>query len=158
MIVPHVAIVSSLLLASNNPSTFEGITTPYASAEFQPPGSSTSERDSAVNSEVENQHDVTWKIPEWKHLVTGPFLARCRSLAMAPFHPTYCSKYKPVSMWNRGQSKASWMAKFVDDYGNFDSIERNVLDMGVGGWVLSLCAPALVLMLVPPFLGGMVRY
>lgn len=145
MIIPHVAIVSSLLLGGNNPSVWE------ASSSFEKldghskgPRSATNEIGKAVTSDAPAKTSLLR--PSSLGYIFG-FL----------YCPMYNSRYKPAWLWNRGLSKAKWVAELVKQHPNLDKLHVEALGDGVGlscgyAWLV-----ALFLVVLPPFLGGMVR-
>lgn len=142
MIIPHIAIVSSLLLGSDNPMSFEGIISrPGARHTTEKPATE------AERSSMGKQGSISSRMP-------GPI----RDLKVPFYGPTYHSPYQPASMWDRGNRKAAWVAMLAQKNPHLDKVlQKEVLHVGLRGWCLYMILPALTLLLIPSFLGGMIR-
>lgn len=134
MIVPHIAIVSSLLLGSDNPMSFEGVIS-------RPGACLTTEKPAPEVGSIFNR-----------------VLGSVRDLKVPFYGPTYHSPYQPASMWDRGNVKAMWVARLAKENPHLErALQKEVLHMGWRGWGLYTIVPALILLLIPGFLGGMIR-
>ena len=74
------------------------------------------------------------------------------------YRTTFKSKYRLAWMWDRGTNKAAWLARLVNENKELKSFQREVLHMGWSGWLFQTTVPAVLLYLIPVFLGGMTRY
>jgi len=152
MIVPHIAVVSSLLLSGTNPNTWEAI---VSSGEMQ--------ADSRIKSEstyIPPAHPAAEDASEngsFMFGIPGYFSAQLRRARVLIFRPVYESPYRPAWPWHWGSSKAIWIAQLVNEYPNLTALNEEVLRMSPLQWIFSVSLPALFLLLVPSFLGGMVR-
>jgi len=156
-IIPHIAIVSCLLLGGNNPSAWEGIVAqPNHNA-----GRTFSEADTIRLS------DSVCGLPTGVDGAIMPVLAKQETdeqtgskvseVLCKLYRPVYKTCYKPAWMWNRGMSKAAWVTKFLEENPQLEGLRFEVLQMGMTSWFVYTLAPAYILMLIPPFLGGMIR-
>lgn len=120
MNIVHVAAISGLLLASNNPSTAAAI---VALRRDKP---NLRRRMSLANKLPEREDRIQARLEAWSKL----------SL-------TYKARYEPVWMWNRGKSKMAWLRRTAAwDQSWF----RERIKMTVQGWMfLGLVAYFLVL-------------
>lgn len=149
MVIPHVAIISSLLLASNNPSIWEGIVHQSDGRASILLGSPRAPRSRAQSVQSKQRTLI-----RFSKLLSN----RVSKLYTGLTSPAYDSKYKPAWMWNRGSSKASWIAKTREEYPKLAmGLDQEVLRFDFVGWVFTLAAPAILLLVIPPFLGGTVR-
>ncbi|KAF3767610.1 hypothetical protein M406DRAFT_328680 [Cryphonectria parasitica EP155] len=94
MYIPHTAVISNTLLASNDPSTLQGLVGKKAEKtrqfqDTQNPGKTPLER--LTNSSRRKIHDLKRSITK----------------------PAYESTYEPVAMWKRGPNKQSWMFETI---------------------------------------------
>jgi hypothetical protein len=153
MIIPHVAIVSSLLLAGNNPSIWEAV-------------SSANERSNKLHGQTAEDEGIegvelvpTVSALRWgvARIDKGKNLDGVRELRNLVLRPIFKSGYKTAWLWNRGSSKALWLAKYAEEYPSLGAIEKEVLNMRLSEWVLSIFAPAFFLLTIPSFLAGMIR-
>lgn len=136
MVIPHVAIVTSFLLAGSNPSAWEAITSQSEAthkAAARSSGSGRAGSSLSVASHTEKR----------LHLV---------------FQPVYRSVYKSSWVWDRGSMKASWVAQLVEEYPSLVALETEVLRMRFGTWALHVVSPTMLLLLIPCFLGAMIRW
>lgn len=155
MVVPHVAIISRLLLAGDNPNTWEGLSALPQLEQFAPRnGSQTLDQASGTRwkrivcffkADPGDEKSSTSSV-----VVGSP--PRRRGLS----GPKYDTVYRTAWMWDRGTCKAMWMARFVEEYPQLKSVREEVLRMGFEGWMYTV-APAMVLLVLPPFLGGLIR-
>lgn len=132
--IPHIAIVSSFLLAGNNPSIWQGIA-PHL-------------QDSNALSRVSS-------------LGTGRLTSRIRAPIFDRFENPYTSmypssQYKPAWMWNRGSNKAMWLARFAEEYG-IDAVHKEIHNsrFSVHLFIPGFCA--FVLIFIPVFFGTLIR-
>ncbi|KAL6713428.1 hypothetical protein ACLMJK_008893 [Lecanora helva] len=86
MNIVHVAVISGLLLASNNPNTAAGFVSKHKTR------LSLEERLGFANKRSEMEDRIQARVEAYSRL----------SL-------TYRARYEPVWMWNRGKSKAQWL-------------------------------------------------
>ena len=156
MVVPHVAIISRLLLAGDNPHICEGLSGLSRSEQLAP----------CDGSQVQGETSRTW----WKRIVCffkaepGDRQSSTASnvIGSSPwwrelFGLKYETRYKTAWMWDRGSCKARWMARYVEEYPSIESIHKEVLRMGFEELMYTI-APTMVLLLLPTFMCGLVRY
>ena len=152
IIIPHVAIVSSLMLAGNNPSVWQGTASRY-SHEL---GSSTQRTSDTTQSVLGEGAKTSITSSRHRKLSTSiPLLERFRN----PYKSVYRnSRYKPAWMWNRGPNKAMWIAKYAEEYTPYvDSIQAEVLGNRFGDYLWVSGSLAFILIFVPVFFGALVR-
>jgi len=150
MIIGHIAVVGGVLLAGDNSSTWQAVT---ADAE-----ESLWATRSQMNKAQLRSNSVTYRVHHWS---VSSFHNR-RLLLPSAFKDTLfrsecSSRYKTAWMWNRGSSKAVWLAKFSEEYKD-SSIQADILRMGWIEIIAMLGVPAVLLFFVPAFLGSMTRY
>jgi len=134
MTIPHVSIVSSSLLAGSNPSAWR-----------------------AVASGIDDSGQVL-----------GPQASRSNSIAKTAsdiekglhlaLRPVYRPPYKTSWPWNRGSMKASWIRLTLNEYPSLTALETEVLQITASTWLFYVIAPTMLLLLIPSFLGAMIRY
>ena len=153
MIIPHVAIVSSLLLAGNNPSIWKAVNSANERSNSII-GGMTMEKRGEVFHNVYGISALRWGL----HRIIGEqkSIRKVRELRNRGLRPIFKSGYKTAWLWNRGSSKALWLAKYVEEYPSNSGIETEVLSMSICGWSLSVFAPAFLLLIIPSFLAGMI--
>jgi hypothetical protein len=149
MIIPHVAVVSSVLLAGNNPSSWAGVASHLSRTDVEKvstisssrtsPGSSTSQSPPAENGRS--------KFSVW----------RFRSFHFSIFHPSYPGQYYPAWLWNRGTNKAMWLSKLVKEHPHLSSVQTEVLHLGPKKWLLYCILPTNTLLIIPSLLGLIIR-
>jgi len=145
MTIGHVAVVGGVLLAGDNPSTWQAIT-------------SEAIKDSKITNSFRHRSS---SIPEIVRRYTMSSL-RKRKITLPRwvkgwfYQSGFSSKYQTAWMWSRGITKAMWIAKFGDEYPEL-GVQRKVLTFGLFTMVFGLALPATILFLVPAFLGGMAR-
>ena len=152
MIIPHVAIVSNLLLAGNNPSIWEAVTSTNEKLKIQ-----TSETKILESGELApTKHSAS--VLRWGlgHNLEAGRLQKVRQLRNRVLRPIFKSGYKTAWLWNRGSSKALWLASYVEEYPDMHTIQSEVLHMSSSSWTFSIFAPAFFLLTIPSFLAGMV--
>jgi hypothetical protein len=145
MTIGHVAVVGGVLLAGDNPSTWQAIT-------------SEAIKDSKITDNFQRRSS---SIPQIVRLYTMSSLRKRRIVLPRWFkdwlyQSGFSSTYRTAWMWSRGSTKAMWIAKFGDEYPELD-VQRRVLKTGLFKLVFGLGLPATILFLVPAFLGGMAR-
>jgi hypothetical protein len=145
MTIGHVAVVGGVLLAGDNPSTWQAITSEVF-------------RNSKITNRLQHRSSsITQTLRRYtisslrKRRITLP-----RWVKDWFYHSGFSSEYRTAWMWSRGSTKAMWIAKFGDEYPELD-VQRKVLKIGFFKLVLGLALPATILFLVPAFLGGMAR-
>ncbi|KAL9621992.1 MAG: hypothetical protein Q9160_003654 [Pyrenula sp. 1 TL-2023] len=122
MIVPHISIVSSLLLAGNNPNIWQGISAMPTSEPMRvtsPTTPSTAPRSIADASHENPQNSAK----SWQEDKQEPLRPR---ISFQIFDSMYDCKYKPAWLWDRGPCKAMWVAKYISEYRRLVKIEDEV--------------------------------
>jgi len=132
--IPHIAIVSSFLLAGNNPGIWQGI---------------------APHLQDSNA------LPRVSTLGTGRLTSRIRGPIFDRFKNPYSSmypnsQYKPAWMWNRGPNKAMWLAKYAEEY-EIDTIHKEIHSSRFSAHLLIPGFCAFVLIFIPVFFGTLIR-
>ena len=131
MNIVHVAAISACLLASNNPSTAAAIVKMRRiKVSFQQRLGNASE-----HSEIEDR--VQARLEAWSRL-----------------SPSYRARYEPVSIWNRGKSKASWLRRTAAWKQPWF---RNNIELTLQGWIF-LTFVAFLLILFPSALAFWIEY
>ena len=147
MVVPHIAVVSSLLLAGNNPNIWEGIT----SQSSLPTLDKIPDKEEDSHETLEHSKGIQFIY----YYITGLM----SYLQIPVYGPTYDSRYQPAWMWDRGNAKALWVAKLAEKKPHLHkALDSEVLSMGFRSWCLYTAVPAMILLIIPSALGGMVRY
>ncbi|KAI1376894.1 hypothetical protein F4677DRAFT_77561 [Hypoxylon crocopeplum] len=154
MIIPHIAIVSSLLLAGNNPNVWQGIV-----------GSVVSDRQrlASMNSTLGSQTTRVQGIGNELEEVTSSSIQvqmqqMWRRTTSHIFGHMYESRYQTAWLWDRGACKAAWISRYIQEYPRLSGLDREVLGLGPDGWTLYIILPAMLLLYVPTFLGGLISY
>ena len=153
MTIPHIALITSLLLAGNNPSVFQAAVS-RDSACSQPAATCTQ------NSSATSARSGTR--PATSAPATG-FLARIRQfyyscLSQNRRAAVGTSPYRTAWVWNRGSNKERWIAKLADEYRPYlDALHHEVLGRRFDAMSLSAGFWAFVLIFIPVFFGGVVR-
>ena len=145
MTIGHIAVVAGVLLAGNNPSAWEAAT---------------------IESEEEQQ------LLPWQRSRSSPAAANInrwssntlprRRLSLPPaikdkwYRSIFSSQYMTAWMWNRGSTKAMWIAKLSEEYPQLD-LQRNILKINSFDLIVKLAVWTGFLFFIPAFLGGMVR-
>ncbi|KAF2476029.1 uncharacterized protein BDR25DRAFT_379698 [Lindgomyces ingoldianus] len=141
MIIPHVAIVSSVLLAGNNPSSWNCVASQYSSADLDElshsPGSSTA---------VDKGRFSLGSSRKW----LSSFYAML-------YQPSYQSIYHSASLWNRGTNKAMWLSSLSAE-NSLPSVKSEVLHLGTTKWLFYCIFPAMFLLVIPSLFGIMISY
>ncbi|KAK1831886.1 hypothetical protein QBC39DRAFT_81494 [Podospora conica] len=141
--IPHVALVSCLSLAGNNPSLWYGVAADYeAHLTKQVPVSATRPPTGAVATRSSKP--------------TARLFDLLRT-AYAPVAKTE-DQYRAAWVWNRGPNKARWIAQLTKEYPALRSLRGEVLGrrFGMSLWISGIVA--LVLVFVPVFFGALVSY
>jgi hypothetical protein len=146
MIVPHVAIVSSLLLAGNNPNLW-AIATGRLHAEQQVTSTP------ASNSNRQPSTSQKIRSARWAPSEVKSTLARL-------WRPSYDrTTYRSAWLWNRGPCKAMWVAKYAETHPRLaTTLNSEVQDMGIEGWLVSTFGVAVFLIVLPCFFSAAIRY
>jgi hypothetical protein len=147
MIVPHVAIVSSFLLAGNNPNIWEIATGRLHPEQHAPSGSTASSSDQTTSAaqEIRSAQRASLKMKSMFSVLWKPSFER--------------TPYRSAWLWNRGLCKAMWIAKYTETYTEFaPTLNRDVQDMGFEGWVVSTSGVAVFLIVLPCFFSATIRY
>lgn len=153
MVVPHVAVVCSLLLASSNPNTWEAMTCLdeiKASAQL----SSASNNVSLMQQNAKDASQSARTVLQ-KHKSLFTHIKKSYGFV---FNPVYESPYKPAWPWRCGTLKARWISQLIRETPNLIALKDEVLYITGSQWMFSICCPTLLLLLVPSLLGGMVRW
>lgn len=151
MTIPHIALISSLLLAGSNPNVL-GAATPG----HQPHSYSNRGSESPNNKNmVATRHGMTWAYPWLLKNAQALFFNR---FFKHPYLAAYdCSDYKPAWLWNRGCSKAMWVARLAEEYEFMQPLQEEVLGHRFGAYTWRSGFIALAVIFVPCFFGGLVR-
>ncbi|OIW30196.1 hypothetical protein CONLIGDRAFT_702755 [Coniochaeta ligniaria NRRL 30616] len=155
MTIPHVAIVSSFLLAGSNPNVWQGVAPEYDENLSEP------FEDSARGEAATEMHLFRTGLGKTlQHMLKRRLLALNR--LKSPYSPMYqYSIYKPAWTWNRGPNKAIWIARFADEYRlstEAVAVTKEVLGSRLGGHMWFAGGSAFVLILIPVFFGALVSY
>lgn len=137
--IPHVALVTCLSLAGNNPSLWQGVAADY-------------------DTHLTKQHPVA-AVP------TEAATTRPSKMLFLDLWRTACAsrakeedRYTASWVWNRGPNKARWIAQLADEYRSLAPLRREVLGprFGICLWISGFLA--FVLSFLPVFFGVLVRY
>lgn len=149
MIIPHIALVTSFLLAGSNPNVCQGIVP--------------QEGQLVINDNHSGAFSSSVLVPQQQQTgggdATGSYLKRVlgNRIRVLWWEPTYKrSPYKAAWVWNRGTNKAMWIARLADEY-HLNSIHDEILQHRLGSilWVSGLFA--FILIFIPVFFGALVR-
>lgn len=138
MIIPHVAIISSLLLAGSNPNTWQGVTGYLPMEDLEANQSPDSNETPSTNS-TEKSHSFA------------------HAVAYALYKPMYPLTYQPAWIWDRGSNKDQWLMKAAEENLRLRSLKHEVLFESSATFLLVVIFPILSLLLVPTILGGTIR-
>ncbi|KAI1380464.1 hypothetical protein F4677DRAFT_406944 [Hypoxylon crocopeplum] len=152
MTIPHVALVSCLLLAGNNPNIWQSAVAQNF-LEFNNP----------FTRDV-RQYAATGLDSDFKRAQNGLRAARSfRSFIQRIFDQIFAlaykdSVFKPAWMWNRGLNKAMWITRLGEEYPYLQGMRAEVLEkrFGMDLWTSSLYG--FVLYSVPTIFGIIVSY
>ncbi|KAI0387380.1 hypothetical protein F5Y04DRAFT_3691 [Hypomontagnella monticulosa] len=133
MTVPHLALISCLLLAGNNPNIWQSAVIDSVLASDDP----------AVNRISTTDHST-------------PFIGRMLDHRFALVFKK--SMFKPAWMWNRGSNKAKWIAKLGDEYPYLRSMREEVLESRIEMDIWTSSLYGFVLYFIPAFFSGLVSY
>ncbi|KAI1478035.1 hypothetical protein F4774DRAFT_386704 [Daldinia eschscholtzii] len=161
MTMPHVALVSCLLLAGNNPNIWK-----IAVAESLPTSDPSTPMNSPtfVDNDLElgpigvrspNGVEATSKDPQGirdARSATSRFMNRIFGLAYKE------SRFKPAWMWNRGSNKAVWIEKLSEEYQYLRSMRKEVLDKNFKKDLWTSGFYGFTLYFVPTFFSVLVSY
>ncbi|KAI9700147.1 MAG: hypothetical protein M1820_006929 [Bogoriella megaspora] len=139
MIIPHVAVTSSPLLAGNNPSTWQGATGHFPS--FDPES---------------GQNQYSAHTPHGDNANTSPKLLQ--SIRHALYKPIYPLTYQPAWIWSRGSNKERWLSQAAEANVRLRSLKDDVLIPSSMKFLVAVTIPVLSLLLVPTVLGGLISY
>lgn len=144
MIVPHVAIVSSFLLAGNNPNIWATATGRLHAEPQAPPSPGTTPSEQAP-AQIAPLGLASLKLTSmfsglWKLSYKG-------------------TSYRSAWLWDRGPCKAKWIAKYMATHPRLaTALKTEVQDMGFEGWVISTFGVAVFLIVLPCFFAATIRY
>ncbi len=146
MIIPHIAIVSSLLLGCNNPNICESLTCPP---------------DPGLDRVISMDGAVSRIADERTTNTTAGFHKKLQFHLSKVYTPLAHSRYKAAWIWNRGKSKARWIMRISQEYANL-SATRTIRDEVLfcrqpSKLVAFTIMPASVLVYIPAFLGASIR-
>ncbi len=149
MTIGHVAVISGMLLAGNNPSCWEGIAAhpDHLSEVAQIKQSSSQLRTGSIANHIRHWSEASIRRRRFQ-LPSG--------LKRILYKSGFASKYKTAWMWNRGSRKAMWIARFAEEY-RIPELQTDLLYMGWKEWLFAITIPTLLLFLIPTFLGGLAR-
>jgi len=154
MIVGHVAVVSAILLAGNNPSAFEALASEpigLAQPNVLP--------DKWKNRVSRRRSSVQAKVKTWvESSIQRRRFALPAGLKQYLYRTSFASKFKSAWMWNRGLYKALWISQMVENHPQLRDLQTSVLHVHWAIWVSQMILPTLMLIVLPSILGGMVRY
>lgn len=130
MIIPHLAVISNAMLASNNPSALQGLIGDAA----QPVKEEDSWNNLLLISSFGKLHD---------HSATGYWVRFLRKLVdMSPIQSAYGTHFDPVSVWRRGPNKNIWLGRVIESYTHDRQPDdmsaaklKEVMEVGWGEWV-----------------------
>ncbi|TAQ83360.1 hypothetical protein B7494_g8318 [Chlorociboria aeruginascens] len=142
MIIVHVAIVSSCLLASNNPSTSAGIVGTGHEA-LEPPRRLVPAAPLGSYMEGVGQRKKPWTWERFSQTILG-------------WSDAYETEFQPVSLWSRGTNKMKWIRR--SRAWREDPEFRALMEITWMGWFFKIFIPALLLHVLPPGAGGIVAY
>ncbi|KAI0113123.1 hypothetical protein F4814DRAFT_420626 [Daldinia grandis] len=161
MTIPHVALVSCLLLAGNNPNIWQNAVADSLLT-FDPFTSTDSLR--LVDTDLESDPSGVRSFSNAEFTSEDPRAIRyTRSitsrLANHLFGLAYKeSRFKPAWMWNRGSNKAMWIAKLGDEYQHLRGMREQVLDRKFKKDLWTSAFYGFTLYFVPAFLSVLVSY
>ncbi|KAK0659145.1 hypothetical protein QBC41DRAFT_237574 [Cercophora samala] len=150
MTIPHIALLTSVLLASSNPSVWQGISPPSPTPLAKPSMGSL--------SPTLSPRSGLNRLKSFLPGVTGPvaFVLSPGGGAAAAVGGLKATQYKPSWVWNRGSNKLLWLFQFSSEYpACAESIYKDVL--ACHGILLS-CVNAVVLIFIPAFFAGLVSF
>ncbi|KAK6956912.1 hypothetical protein Daesc_002194 [Daldinia eschscholtzii] len=161
MTIPHVALVSCLLLAGNNPNIWQNAVagslltsdpyTPINSPRFV---DNDLELD-PIGVQNPNGVETNYKDPKgirYARSATSRFMNRIFGLAYKE------SRFKPAWMWNRGSNKAVWIEKLSEEYQYLRSMREEVLDKNFKKDLWTSGFYGFTLYFVPTFFSVLVSY
>lgn len=164
MVIPHTAVIASAMLASNNPSTLQGIIGPVRV-------------DNGFQNERSNTGgSVTGPAAAWRRLLLGQASDQERN-EPAPgcwkgflesvsrmIENAYDSDFEPVTLWRRGPNKQRWIdeairtceieaarqpRKWPQEYRQTLNEVKREFRPGGGNWAFMIAAMVAVLLGVP---------
>lgn len=146
MIIPHIAVASSLLLAGSNPNTWTAVSEgTYPEAKWNHEVVDTV---STTHGSARGSSPASTKVDHEKSF----------KLFSAVYQPVYKSQYQPVWAWKRGVSKARWIARLVRETPRLNLLANEVLKVSASEWVFWILCPAVLIVIIPAFCGALVRY
>ncbi|KEY74949.1 hypothetical protein S7711_01298 [Stachybotrys chartarum IBT 7711] len=149
MIIPHTAILYSLLLAGNNPSAWEGIVSDQAVAATSGITTQSGSRNQSSSSSSRLKGRNQLGSIRWL-----PALLKWRGL----WRQSSNSKYSAVWLWHRGHNKATWIAKAIEVHRPYmQTACENILGHRLGANLWWSGLSAFFILLVPTFGGMLVR-
>jgi hypothetical protein len=134
MIIPHVAIAGSLLLAGNNPSIWQVAAAPLITAEAGDDSTNTNLKAAGASSRLSRVYH-----------------------RLGRAYTSGGVTYKPAWMWNRGAKKALWFDKLAKEWPSLERIRPEILQSRFGLHYFSAGLFAFLLTFVPVFTGALVR-
>ncbi|KAI1472938.1 uncharacterized protein F4812DRAFT_410949 [Daldinia caldariorum] len=161
MTIPHVALVSCLLLAGNNPNIWQNaVAGSLLTSDPVTPINSPRLVDSDLESDLSGvqNHDgqeFTSKDPKairYTRSVISRFVNRIFGLAYKE------SRFKPAWMWNRGSNKAMWIGKLAEEYPYLRGMREEVLDKSFKKDLWTSGFYGFILYFVPTFFSVLVSY
>ncbi|KAH6873451.1 hypothetical protein B0T10DRAFT_588843 [Thelonectria olida] len=152
MTIPHIAIVSSLLLAGNNPSIWQASEQDLAN--LTAPSTNSNDHEARRTSGGTSDRSFFECITRSLYKIHGRFL-RPLQRSYNPAHGG--SLYNSAWIWNRGCNKARWIATLGDVY-DLHAIQSEILRSRFGNHIWACLSVTIVLMFLPAFLGGLISY
>lgn len=161
MIIPHVAIVSSLLLAGNNPSIWQGAEQRMNFEDYELGPIATGNGTASNAATVPTSPSSTTHDNRLQKLKAT--FEKLRSPAFRPlqrsYNPTHSGDlYHTAWIWNRGCNKAMWVAQLANEYTLTKTFQEEILQTRFGSHLWFSVVGSWILIFIPPFFGGLVSY
>jgi len=147
MVIGHVAVVAGVLLANPNSSAWEGVAAEAEDGLVEVSGRQHRHRSSSIAAHVRRWSETSFQ--ERRLILPSSF-------KIVLYRPDFSTRYKSVWMWNRGISKAMWVARYAEEYDD-PNVHTKIIPMKWTQLILAVAVPALLLFIIPAFLGGMTR-
>ncbi|KAK4200014.1 hypothetical protein QBC40DRAFT_327869, partial [Triangularia verruculosa] len=148
MTIPHIALLTSVLLAGSNPSVWQGVTS-FAAAPIR-------SKVSPLGSPSPTLSPPTRRLSRLKSFLPGVPGSVAVLLFPGDDNANLTLQYKPSWVWNRGSNKLRWLGSFSAEYPpHADSIYKDVL---ASQGILLSCLSAIILIFIPAFFAGLVSF
>lgn len=149
MTIPHVAIVSSFLLAGDNTKVWQ------AAAH----GCTTTKPDNLSRKHsVTKAHATrssTWLAANGHD--SDPIEMPFNSLQHRIYQTVSQSAYRHAWLWDRGSNKAMWINQLSNEYPNLKNLSKDILHFDLFRWLFYIIIPTMGLTLFPSLIAVMVR-